>query len=140
MTWLLLASLLLQPNLDAPGALRLVAEGTGEAPVEWRIDGALLAVTVSGEAASIYLDAGRHDVWVTSDATGRWRALVRPEPDPRDGASFVPAWTEVHDPAPGRSPVPALLVPGLLVAAAVGLAAWPRHSKSPSSPEDSAPA
>jgi hypothetical protein len=98
---LLAAALLLQPVLAEDGPLRLVAVGTGPEPVEWTLDGEVVARTADGEAARIDVAAGPHDLWAASAARGRWRVLARPDPAPAGGgAEAVAAWAAVHEPEP----------------------------------------
>jgi hypothetical protein len=99
---LLAAALLLQPALAEDGALRLVAVGTGPEPVEWTLDGAVVARTADGEAARVNATAGAHELWAASNARGTWRALARPDFAPEGGgAQPVAAWTAVHEAEPG---------------------------------------
>lgn len=117
-----LALLVLVPVLDQPGPLRLVAVGTGEATVEWSLDGLVVANTTDGVAATIQAPAGEHTITARSTAQGRWTALVRPDPS---GAALqsVPAWTATWEggvATPSPPPGPAL---GLGAAATGGLAA-----------------
>lgn len=95
---LLAAALLLQPVLAEDGALRLVAVGTGPEPVEWTLDGEVVARTADGEAARVNATAGPHELWASSGARGAWRALARPDdPPPGGGVHPVAAWTAVHE-------------------------------------------
>jgi hypothetical protein len=94
----ILAALLLQPWLAEDGHLRLVAVGVGDEPVEWTLDGEVVATTADGEAARVAASAGPHELWATSAAGESWRALARPDDRPSAGAQAVPAWTAVHEP------------------------------------------
>lgn len=116
---LLMAALLLHPALAEDGHLRLVAVGTGDEPVEWSLDGEVVAQTSDGEAARVPAPAGPHDLWASSASGSRWRALARPDGRPAGGAEVVPAWTAVHEPAAAHDR-PTWLLP---VGAALGSAA-----------------
>jgi hypothetical protein len=116
----LFAALLLHPALADDGHLRLVAVGTGDEPVEWSLDGEVVARTRDGEAARVPASAGPHELWVSSASEARWRALARPDDRSAEGgAEVVPAWTAEHEPAPEPAG-PAWLLPA---GAAVGSAA-----------------
>ena len=116
----LLAAVLLHPALADDGHLRLVAVGTGDDVVEWSLDGQVVARTRDGEAARVPASAGPHELWASSAAEGRWRALARPDDRPAaGGAEVVPAWTAEHEPAPS-SGRPTWLLPA---GAALGSAA-----------------
>lgn len=91
MIWML-AILVLHPVLEDDGALRLVSDGTGDRDVAWRLDGELVATTWDGEPASIQVEAGRHELRASSEETGAWQIMARPDP-PGPGARYVPAWT-----------------------------------------------
>lgn len=118
---LLAAALLLQPALAEDGALRLVAVGTGPEPVEWTLDGEVVARTADGEAARVNASAGAHELWAASGARGTWRALARPDFSPDGGgAQPVAAWTAVHEAEPAPPAGHAWLLP---VGAAAGSAA-----------------
>ena len=117
-----LALLVLAPVLDEPGPLRLVAVGTGDAIVEWSLDGLPVANTTDGVAATIEASAGEHTVTARSKAQGRWTALVRPDPTGA-GLQSVPAWTATWEgtpPGPAATPFHAA---GIGAAATGGLAA-----------------
>ncbi|HUR25823.1 MAG TPA: hypothetical protein VM327_07415 [Candidatus Thermoplasmatota archaeon] len=119
-TDLLLASLLLHPALSDDGHLRLVAIGTDGETVEWSLDGAVVAHTGDGEAAVVSASSGEHELWATSAAEGRWRALARPDDRPAAGAEVVPAWTTEHEPVDAAASRPGWLLPA---GAALGSAA-----------------
>lgn len=97
----LLSALLLHPVMSDDGHLRLVAVGTGDEPIEWSLDGAVVATTRDGEAVRVPASAGPHELWASSASEERWRALARPDDGPAAGAGaeVVPAWTAVHEPA-----------------------------------------
>lgn len=117
-----LALLLLAPVLDEPGPLRLVAVGTGDATVEWSLDGLVVANTTDGVAATIEASAGEHTVTARSTAQGRWTALVRPDPTGA-GLQSVPAWTATWEGGAASAASPPTQAMGLGAAATGGLAA-----------------
>lgn len=127
MMWMLAASLLLQPVLAEDADLRLVATGVGDASVEWHLDGARIAVTRDGEAATVQLDAGAHELWAVTRHDGSWNALARPDPTGVDGFEPVVAWTAEHDASSSAHDALPWLIGG--VAAVVLLA--PRRPKRP---------
>lgn len=90
-----MAALLLQPVLDEPATLRLVATGTGSEVVEWHLDGERVAVTADGEPFTVNASAGPHDLWAVTAHDGSWNALVRPD-GVVPGAHHVHAWTANH--------------------------------------------
>lgn len=125
MNLLLAAALLLHPAFAADGHLRLVAVGTGDSGVAWTLDGVEVAHTGDGQAASVPVTAGGHELWATSAASGRWRALARPETANPSGAVSVPAWTAVHEPE-ARHGWPPWMLPAGMAVAAVGVLVRPR--------------
>jgi hypothetical protein len=118
---LLLASmLLLHPVLDDPTDLRLVAAGVGDHDVVWSLDGREVATTSDREAASVRVEAGRHEVVARTAHNGPWEALARAQPSGHHGAAYVPAWTARFDGTPeaeGGLPDWLWAIPLLLVAA-----------------------
>jgi hypothetical protein len=118
---LILAALLLHPALADDGHLRLVAVGTGDATVEWSLDGVVVAHSADGEAVRVEAAAGPHDLWASSPSDGRWRALARPDDRPASGAEVVPAWTAVHEPAQAGGRHTWLLPTGAVVGSAAVL-------------------
>lgn len=119
--------LLLAPALAEDGELRLVASGVDDATVLWVLDGVPLAETQDRQAITVHVSAGAHVLAAHSNATGRWQALARPDPV-GDGATYVPAWTAIHQPAVPDGAAPTwrpLALPGFLAAIAFGLLAWP---------------
>ena len=120
MTPWLLAALLLQPWLAEDGDLRLVAVGVGDEPVEWMLDGEVVATTADGQAVRIPASAGPHELWATSASEARWRALARPDDRPVAGVEAVPAWTAVHELSePGGRPTWLLPAGAVMGSAAV---------------------
>lgn len=118
--------LLLHPVLEDAGPLRLVAAGVGDGEVAWNVDGVEVARTGDREAAVLDLAAGPHEVRATGPASRAWDALARPD-GPAAGATYVPAWSASHEPAPqvrqGGAGVPPL--PLALALAAAVLLLWP---------------
>ena len=125
MNLLLAAALLLHPVLAEDGHLRLVAVGTGDDAVEWRLDGHPVATTGDGEAVSVPAVAGPHELWATSPAEGEWRALARPDGAVPGGAGAVPAWTAAHVPREEQG-LPAWTWPSASAAAALAALVRPR--------------
>ncbi len=123
-----LALLLLSPTLAADAELRLVSTGTGDAPVEWHLDGVWVATTNDTTPATVPVAAGAHELTAASAAGGPWTVLARPEPD-APGVSYVPGWTATYAPGP---PVPgAWSTPWAPVAVALGALTallWPRRT------------
>lgn len=118
---MLLAIAVLHAGLTEPADLRLVAAGTGPAPVDWSVDGAWVATTMDHEGAQIHVLAGVHRIAADSHSSHPWTAMVRLAPV-ADGLAYVPAWTalvpgEAVQPIPsGWLGVPASLAAALLVA------------------------
>lgn len=115
--------LLLNPVLADDGDLRLVASGVGDHEVVWVLDGVVVARTADREAVTLPVPSGSHELQAHSNATTRWQAVARPDPD-APGATYVPAWTALHEPTLANRPVPAWSQPTLalgLAAVAVGL-------------------
>jgi hypothetical protein len=117
---LVAAAVLLQPVLADDGPLRVVAVGTGDDPVDWTLDGRLVATTADGEAASVPASSGPHELWATSRSDAAWRALARPDPSSPGGAAAVPAWTAVNVPAASDRALPSWTYP-VASAAVAGL-------------------
>ena len=126
----LLAALFLSPVLDDPGPLRLVSEGTGGEPVLWRLDGRIVATTWDDRPATIHAEAGEHQLWAATNATGPWQVLARTEPERPGEAAYVAAWTAHHEgeAAPGR---PAAWPPWVVAAIGAALVLWPSRPKHP---------
>jgi hypothetical protein len=120
MTAAFLAVLLLNPVLEEPSALRMVAVGTGPEPVEWLLDGRVVATTLDGEAVTVQAGPGEHEVVARSRAAVRWTALVRSEPL-GPGMSYVPAWTAEWDGGSVGLPAAARHPDGLVAPTVVGL-------------------
>lgn len=89
---LVAAMLVLQPILDEATPLRLATTGTGDLRVEWWLDGALVAETWDGQAATIQVGSGMHALTAQTTHLGPWAALARPEPA-GPGIAYVPAWS-----------------------------------------------
>jgi len=87
-----LAVLLLHPILAEPGALRLVASGTGMDTVEWWVDGNVVGVGVEGSALTVNVTAGEHSVVARTVWPGPWEIMARPDPH-APGLTGTPAWT-----------------------------------------------
>lgn len=121
MIWIVLAALLLHPVLAEEGDLRLVATGTGDAPVAWHLDGERVAVTHAGDAVTVHAPAGNHDLWAVTAHEGPWEALARPD-GPSSGAAYVPGWWARSDGPDGGGT--GGWVPWLVGAAGVAVAAW----------------
>ncbi len=111
--------LTLTPHVAIDTHLRLVSEGTGEAPVEWYLDGEHVATTRDGQPISIPIDAGEHVLHAASDETGFWQVLARPDPTMPGQATYVPAWLAQNEPGAVTKEVPTWIGPALL--GAVGL-------------------
>lgn len=123
MIWAFAALLLVQPTLEAPGTLRLVATGPQE--VTWIVDGREVATTTAREATLVEVPAGPHAVVARTGHQGPWQVVVRLD-RPGPGISYVPAWS-------AASPGEVQIVPetaAALTAAALVLAAW-AQSKRP---------
>ncbi len=89
--------LVLSPVLAEDGDLRLVATGVGDDEVVWLVDGFEMARSHDREAVIVPVTAGVHDLQAHSNATTRWQAMARPDPQV-EGAAYVPAWTAIHEP------------------------------------------
>lgn len=89
--------LVLSPVLAEDGDLRLVATGVGDDEVIWVLNGVEVARSHDREAVTVAVAAGVHDLQVHSNATTRWQAVARPDPQV-EGAAYVPAWTAIHEP------------------------------------------
>ena len=119
----LLSALFLQPVLDEPTPLRLVALG---ADVSWELDGLVVARTQDGQAATVLVDQGSHELWVTSQERNDWQAFARPEPVGHEGAAFVAGWSARHEaPADGDGGA-GWFAPLALAGLGVALLAFPR--------------
>lgn len=125
-----LVVLLLAPHLVDGGMVRLVSEGTGDVPVEWVLDGAVLGTTVDGEPLVIALPAGGHDFAAVARYGGEWQVLARPEPA-GSGVTYVDAWTARHEPAAEATGLPDWLAPAAFASLAAVLWLWPSRSKNP---------
>lgn len=110
--------LLLNPVLADDGDLRLAATGVEGHEVVWVLDGTVVAHTADREAVTLAVTSGSHDLQAHSNATGRWQAVARPDPD-APGATYVPAWTAIHEPPDAARPAAGWPQPTL----AFGLAA-----------------
>lgn len=128
MNALVAAALLLSPELAADGALRLVSQGTGDEPVQWLLDGHVVATTNDTTVARIDAVAGQHALWATTGFNGDWRVLARLEPTGSD-VMHVPAWTAQHEAPPVATERPDWLLP--VAFAAVGAALVLVRSKNP---------
>lgn len=89
--------LVLSPVLADDGDLRLVATGVGDDEVVWVLDGVEVARSHDRQAVTVAVGAGVHDLEAHSNATTRWQAVARPDPQV-EGAAYVPAWTAIHEP------------------------------------------
>jgi hypothetical protein len=98
MSLLMASVLVLQPALAEDTHLRVVAVGTEEDSVQWLLNGTEVAVTRDGEAATIWVTQGTHELRAVSEHRGEWLAMARPEPTNTSGAQYVPAWTARHIP------------------------------------------
>jgi hypothetical protein len=119
---LLAALVTLHPVLAEPGTLRVAADGTGGAPVEWTLDGRRVATTYEGRAAELQAGAGEHTLVARSRAEPPWLAMARP--DLRgEGLAFVPAWTGVAQAEAPQASVgeAAAILLGLAAVATLGL-------------------
>lgn len=137
---LVAAALLLQPVLAEDAPLRMAA-GETDADVEWVLDGQTVAVTRPGEAATVNVSAGPHELWVRSDSSRHWQAMARVEPPNATGLAYVPAWTaRSQDAAPADEPrphavdasgrdaeVPDWALPAGVAGLAAALLLWPRR-------------
>jgi hypothetical protein len=125
MMWALAALLLVQPVLDEPGTLRLVATGP-PGPVAWVVDGRSVGSSAAREAVSVQVGAGPHAVVASAEHKGPWQVVVRLD-QPGPGIAYTPAWT-ASSAGDGPRVIPGAGAPW--VAAAVALAAW-AQSKRP---------
>lgn len=131
MNWLLASVLILHPVMDEPSDLRVVAAGVEE-PVEWELDGRLVATTGDREAASFPIGAGTHQLVARTDHEGAWEVMARPDPQDPGTATYVPAWTARHVPTPAGDAgmrIPAWAGPVAMALAAVVYGAWPRKAR-----------
>jgi hypothetical protein len=125
MMWALASLLLVQPILEEPGTLRLVATGP-PGPVAWLVDGHEVGSAAARQPLSVQAGAGPHAVVARTERSGPWQVVVRLD-QPGPGIAYTPAWTAT---SPGDAP---RVVPGLsvaLVGAALAAAAW-AQSKRP---------
>lgn len=106
MMGVVLVSLLLQPVLAESGDVRLAAEGTGDAPVYWWVDGQPMGMT-TGDAMVVSLDAGPHRIEARTTWQGPWMAMARPSPPTGE-------WLHVESYAQGAPPARAIPAPGVL--------------------------
>jgi len=125
-----LAVLMLHPVLAEPGALRLVAAGTGMDTVEWWVDGNVVGVGLEGSAVAVNVSAGEHSVVARTRWPGPWQVLARPDPH-GPGLTGTAAWTAS---SPGLTPeeqaIPApWLLPLLGVMVATVAARRPSRSR-----------
>lgn len=123
MMWAVAALLLVQPVLEEPGDLRLVATGP-PGPVEWLVDGQEAGRTAAREALTVAAAAGPHAVVARTAHAGPWQVVVRLDA-PGPGIAYTPAWT-ASSPGEGPRPIPGLSAPLLalaVLAAAAGLRA-----------------
>lgn len=117
------ALLLVQPVLEEPGTLRLVATGP-PGPVEWIVDGKEVGATPSREALTVPVEAGPHAVVARTAHTGPWQVMVRLDA-PGPGIAYTPAWTASSH-GDGPRVIPGATAPLLalaVVTAAAGLRA-----------------
>lgn len=124
--WALAALLLVQPVLDEPGTLRLVAAGP-PGPVEWIVDGREAGTTAAREALAVPVAAGAHAVVARTEGTGPWQVTARLDP-PGPGIAYAAAWTASSSRGDGPVVIPGAGAP--LAAAAILLAAL-AQSKRP---------
>jgi hypothetical protein len=125
---LLAGILVLQPVLDAPEPLRVVATGTGDHPVDWNLDGNLVATTADGEPGRFNASAGFHTLAATTQYNGPWQVLARPDPH-AGGVEYVASWY-AHSPGETVHLVPPGSALGA-VALATLIAALRFHAKAP---------
>ncbi len=90
--WMLLAALILHVDAGSDD-LRLVSDGTGADPVDWYVDGAWVATTWDGQAATVATDGGRVSLLAHAQHDGPWMAMARND-GPADGLMHVPATVE----------------------------------------------
>lgn len=124
MMWVLAGLLLVQPALEQPGSLRLVATGP-PGQVDWLLDGQEVGHTTARQPLTVAAGAGPHAVVARTGRTGPWQIVVRPD-QPGPGLAYTPAWTAS---SPGDGP---RVVPGpaaSLLAAVVLLAAGVRAKR-----------
>jgi hypothetical protein len=117
MIWALAALLLLQPALQEPGAVRLVATGPIQ-PITWIVDGVEAGTTGQQQAFTVALQAGEHAVVARTAHRGPWQVMARLD-TPGPGIAYTLAWTaastgEGPKVIPGTSALQ--LVTGLAVA------------------------
>lgn len=126
----LLAVLLLQPVLDDPGSIRLVAAGVGDQSVVWHVGDATVGVTSDRQPWYVEVPAGRSFVWVEGPDESSWTALARPDPA-SGGATYVPAAWAVHRPEPPptgqHGPRSGVFAVGLVAASAIAAVAARRR-------------
>jgi hypothetical protein len=119
MIWAVAALLLVQPVLEEPGTLRLVATGP-PGPVEWSLDGQEVGATPARQALTVQAAAGPHTVVARTGQTGPWQVVARLDA-PGPGIAYASAWTAS---SAGDGP---RVIPGASAAAlgaALALAAW----------------
>jgi hypothetical protein len=125
MMWAVAALLLVQPALEGPGTLRIVATGP-PGPIAWLVDGEEVGETPARQALAVPLGAGPHAVVARTERTGPWQIVARLE-TPGPGIAYASAWTAS---SPGDLP---RAIPGPLpvgVACCLLAVAW-RQSKRP---------
>ncbi|MEA3203295.1 MAG: Penicillin-Binding Protein C-terminus Family [Thermoplasmata archaeon] len=125
MMWALAALLLVQPVLEEPGTLRLVATGP-PGPVEWLVDGQSVGSAAAREPIAVQAGPGPHAGVARASHSGPWQVVVRLD-KPGPGIAYAPAWTAS---SAGDGP---RVIPGLslgVVGAALAAAAW-AQSKRP---------
>lgn len=91
MIWIA-ALLFLHPIVGEDTDVRIVATGTEDAMVTWRLDGQPIATTVDGKAGLITLPAGEHELSASAATSQPWDIMARPQPS-GNGAMYVHAWT-----------------------------------------------
>ena len=124
MMWVLAALLLVQPVLEQPGTLRLVATGP-PGPVEWLVDGREAGSTPARQPLAVPAAAGPHVVVARTARTGPWQVVVRLDA-PGPGIAYAPAWT-ASSTGDGPRVIPGPAAP--LLAGVVALAAWARAKR-----------
>lgn len=125
MTWALAALLLVQPVLEEPGTLRMVAAGPS-GPVDWIVDGREVGATRSREPLALEVGAGPHAVVARTEHRGAWQVVVRLD-RPGPGIAYVPAWSAS---SPGEPDVRVVAGPAAApLGVAFAIAAWARSKR-----------